>query len=157
MQDGYEMASHVMERIASDGSYQPIATFGPAAEGTTIHSLVDMNANSGVNRYRVTAIGQQGLKTLSNPATAELTGDPSGISVFPNPVKSELRVSITVSHAADARLTIVDGKGVVVHRQRRMANTGNAVIDASRWSAGVYRIILTDASGVVASETFIKE
>ena len=116
-----------------------------------------MNANSGVNRYRVTAIGQQGLKTLSNPATAELTGDPSGISVFPNPVKSELRVSITVSHAADARLTIVDGKGVVVHRQRRMANAGNAVIDASRWSAGVYRIILTDASGVVASETFIKE
>jgi PKD repeat protein len=155
--DGYEMSSHILERMTSDGSYQIISAFGPASEGTSNHSLVDADASTGVNKYRVTAIGQRGLKTLSNLATAELSGDPRGISVFPNPVKSELRVSITVSHAADARLTVVDAKGSVVHRQRRLTNAGTAVIDASRWPSGVYRLILTDSSGVVASETFIKE
>ncbi|MFN7280166.1 MAG: T9SS type A sorting domain-containing protein, partial [bacterium] len=95
--------------------------------------------------------------TLSNPATADLSDDLRGISVFPNPVKSNLRVSVSASHATDARLTVVDAKGSVVHRQRRLTNEGTALIDASRWSAGVYRVILTDASGVIATETFIKE
>jgi hypothetical protein len=143
--------------MTSDGSYRVISAFGPASEGISNHSVVDADASTGINKYRVTAIGQRGLKTLSNPATADLSDDLRGISVFPNPVKSNLRVSVSASHATDARLTVVDAKGSVVHRQRRLTNEGTALIDASRWSAGVYRVILTDASGVIATETFIKE
>ncbi|MCE2833535.1 MAG: GEVED domain-containing protein [Chitinophagaceae bacterium] len=157
VRDGYEMSSHVLERMTSDGSYRVISAFGPASEGISNHSVVDADASTGINKYRVTAIGQRGLKTLSNPATADLSDDLRGISVFPNPVKSNLRVSVSASHATDARLTVVDAKGSVVHRQRRLTNEGTALIDASRWSAGVYRVILTDASGVIATETFIKE
>lgn len=102
-------------------------------------------------------MGLSGLKTLSNPATAELQGDVRGISLFPNPVRSELRVSFTVRLSASARLSVVDGKGRVVHRQRKLGESNTEVIDASRWAAGVYRLVVTDDTGVVASESFIKE
>jgi PKD repeat protein len=157
VRDGYELTGQVLERILPDGRIQQISTFGPASEGISTYSLVDQDAHSGVNRYRVTALGQSGLKTQSNPATAELQADPRGISIFPNPVRSELRVSFTVSLSASARLSVMDGTGRVVHRQRRLAGSGTAVIDASRWAAGVYRVMVTDDSGAVASESFIKE
>jgi hypothetical protein len=54
-------------------------------------------------------------------------------------------------------LSVVDGKGRVVHRQRKLAESNTEVIDASRWAAGVYRVVVTDDTGVVASESFIKE
>jgi hypothetical protein len=155
--DGYEMTSHVLERMGSDGSYNVISTFGPAAEGNTNHSTIDQDANKGVNRYRVTAVGQRGLKTISNPATAELQGDPRGISIFPNPVKASFRVAVTVGLTDGARLTILDAKGAVVYRQRRSGNAGTMTIDASRWAAGIYRVVVTDSSGVIATETFIKD
>lgn len=157
VRDGYELRSHVLERVYQDGRIQQISTFGSAAEGVSTYTLVDQDALVGVNKYRVTAIGLSGLKTQSNLAMAELPGDPRGISIFPNPVRSELRVSFSVSLSASARLTVVDGKGRVVYRQRRLAESNTEVIDASRWAAGVYRVVLTDGSGVVASESFIKE
>ena len=157
VRDGYELTGQVLERILPDGRTQQISTFGPASEGISTYSLVDQDAQSGVNRYRVTALGLSGLKTQSNPATAELQGDPGGISIFPNPVRSELRVSFTVSLSASARISVVDARGRVVHRQRRLSESGTVVIDASRWAAGVYRVVVTDESGVVASESFIKE
>jgi len=155
--DGYEMTSHVLERMGSDGSYKVISTFGPAAEGNTNHSTIDQDANNGVNRYRVIVVGQRGLKTISNPATAELQGDPRGISIFPNPVKASFRVAVTVGLSDGAQLKILDAKGAVVYRQRRSGDAGTMTIDASRWASGVYQAVVTDASGVIATETFIKE
>jgi hypothetical protein len=157
VRDGYELTGHVLERLLPDGRAQQISTFGPASEGVSTYSLVDQDAQVGVNKYRVTAMGLSGLKTLSNPATAELQGDVRGISLFPNPVRSELRVSFTVSLSGSARLSVVDGKGRVVHRQRKLAESNTEMIDASRWAAGVYRLVVTDDTGVVASESFIKE
>ena len=157
VRDGYELTGHVLERLLPDGRAQQISTFGPASEGVSTYSLVDQDAQVGVNKYRVTAMGLSGLKTLSNPATAELQGDVRGISLFPNPVRSELRVSFTVRLSGSARLSVVDGKGRVVHRQRKLGESNTEMIDASRWAAGVYRLVVTDDTGVVASESFIKE
>jgi PKD repeat protein len=155
--DGYELTSHVLERMMPDGRYQMISNLGPAEDGTSTFSFVDNEANVGVNKYRITATGLSGIKTLSNPATAELQGGPRGISLFPNPVKSVLRVSFSVSPSSSSFLSVLDGKGRVLHRQRGQLESGTALIDAGRWPAGIYRVVLTDTTGVIASESFIKE
>lgn len=157
VRDGYELNAHVLERLEADGSRKVISTFGPAVDGERKYSWVDADAPKGLNRYLVTASGRSGLKTMSNPATADIPVDVRGISLFPNPVRNDLRVSVSVSLNQDTRLNILDAKGTVVHRQRRMTAGGNMLVDVRDWPAGVYRVVLSDATGILATESFIKE
>jgi hypothetical protein len=82
----------------------------------------------------------------------------SALTVSPNPVERDLRVSFTGSVASETELVIVDGTGYAVYRTRVPRDEmKNLRLDLSALRPGIYYLQIIDAEGQRVTTRVVKQ
>jgi hypothetical protein len=121
---------------------------------TNDYSFTDVITSNGVVYYRLKIVNNDGSFRYSS-VTAVRSGASNHLSVFPNPVTSQLSISHAKASAnAQVKILSIDGKTLMI--KKLIANTTQTAIDVSVLIAGTYFAVLTN--GVEkGSISFIKE
>ena len=119
---------------------------GTINSGSTVYYYIEATANSGktINRPMPAPAGYFDFKILNN-ATDIKDGINMKLSVFPNPASEITCIPVSVSHNTQATILLVDVLGQyasVVFEGELKIGENKYFIDASRYPAGVYNIIL---------------
>ncbi len=152
------IASYEVERSIDGTNFTAVAS--SKANAGNSYAVNDNNLpTSAVVYYRVKSVEIAGEAMYSAIAKLNNTGvAQSAISIYPNPVKEQL--NITISNASNAtyavKISTITGKQIL--NKAAVTTSSNKIsIDANAFSAGVYLVELTNANGVKLSEKFIKE
>ena len=130
-----------------------------AGKGTSMQThayrWVDHNPLSlPVSRYRLRQRDWDGKETVSNTVIVERASEavPAIVSVSPQPFTRDLRVELSTSTAADARLALVDmlGREVPGARVRASSDARFFTIETVSLPAGPYLLLLRTMDGVLS-------
>jgi hypothetical protein len=150
-----DYATFALQKL-ENGKYVTIDSL--QSNGSGSYSYIDTNPYTGDNTYRLeeNVLGQI---SYAGPVTISFNAQSAnnGFSVYPNPSKSTINVTIststTASHTYFAKTYNVIGQVV----DNRIVSTNTWAQDVSGYQNGVYVIRLTTASGdVVGTAKFIK-
>ena len=147
-------------------SFEPIATvptLAPSGMSNTPlnYAAKDMDFAS-KTYYRLQQIDIDGQSRLySNTVEINVNNDLNTIvSLFPNPAKDVLNVSITQPQGGKHKVEVYDAIGKLVSSHKMDLNGGNNVLtlDVSTLAKGTYIIMVKNAdNGTVANTRFVKE
>jgi hypothetical protein len=84
--------------------------------------------------YRLKQVDNDGNSRYSSVVTLNLQKDAAIMTVFPNPVKDQFRLTLPL-RIQEAVLTVYTNSGAVIHRQ---AVTNTQSINCAAWKSGVY-------------------
>jgi len=131
----------VVERSKDGRIYSPIGEVTAAGNSNTIrqYSLTDSKPFKGNNYYRLRIIDKDNQFRLSD--IQRLKNDAAiGITVFPNPVRDKLTISINADKASDGQLIITDMSGKAVYNRAVKLLDGNTIVpvELNAISAGSY-------------------
>ncbi|HAN38894.1 MAG TPA: hypothetical protein DCQ29_08325, partial [Chitinophagaceae bacterium] len=108
--------------------------------------------------YRVKATAADGSYKYS--AVAKLNGKASSIelSLYPNPVQSQLSVQLSQPVKGQLAARVVDSKGQVVYQQSGINLAGSNLLQLSvaHLPQGTYQLTLTNGSDFTATGSFVK-
>ena len=156
--DEANVASYDIQRSTDGISFTTIAI--KTAVGATSYSENDLGLPASISvYYRIKSVELAGeakysaIAKLNNAITTS-----NSMSIYPNPVKDQL--NITISNATNATYTLkvntITGKQIL-NKTANITNNGKINVDANSLPAGVYMVELTNANGVKLTEKFIKE
>jgi hypothetical protein len=90
--------------------------------------------------------------------TPDRDGNGAGLKLYPNPVRNDLQVSVSVSMTGPYMVQVVSGSGEPVWMRTGIASgTKRVEINTSNLVSGVYHLVLTDAQGGRTVRKFVKE
>jgi hypothetical protein len=90
--------------------------------------------------------------------TPDRDGNGAGLKLYPNPVRNDLQVSVSVSMTGPYTVQVVSGSGEPVWMRTDIASgTKRVEINTSGMVSGVYHLVLTDAQGGRTVKKFVKE
>ena len=78
------------------------------------------------------------------------------ISIFPNPVDDVLNIDLYGSLQKEHTVKVVDVHGKVQKSFIILSDTGTAEIDASDLSAGVYLMLIDNATSIITKKIIVK-
>jgi carboxypeptidase T len=122
--------------------------------------LIDHSINKGNNFYRIRAIDKNGRPTNSNIINVMNKQEPVSMIIFPNPVKNELKIRLSVADPGKVTLRVTDILGNTVYTGDVYADESNRefAINASEWPSRAYFIkVVNQSNQVTAVEKFIKQ
>jgi trimeric autotransporter adhesin len=128
------------------------------SNGSGSYNFTDVNAAAGTNTYRL-AQNVLGQITYAGPITIDFNSQAAnnGFSVYPNPSKSTINVTITTSTASSPTYLAQTYNILGQVMDKRSVSTNSWSQDVSGYRDGVYVIKLTTTSGdVVGTAKFIK-
>jgi len=146
-----------LQKLNTTNGYDSL--YSVQSDSTTNYSYVDQHPVIGNNVYRLKQSTITGTVTYSTPITVGYgTVTPStSISVYPNPSKSLINVSLTTSSTSSPVYTadIYNMSGSLVAHQS--VSSGKFTQDISSYKYGVYFIQLKDTNGYLVGQTkFVK-
>ena len=116
---------------------------------------MDNNAIAGTNYYRLTFVDKSGKTTHSK--VVEVVVKKQGLlSIFPNPAKNLLTVSVSNSANENAVVQVVDMLGKVVKQQNVLLVAGNNTVSLAidNLAKGSYFVVIKGSS--LQQKQFIK-
>ena len=139
------VARYEIERSIDGSSFGPIGNVTARGTGTTTtdYNYIDNNAanqSSDVLFYRLRIVDKDGAVKYSNIITINLKFFVS-VSVSPNPVKDEMKVSIVAPADGNVQWKLIDNAGRTVLMnsvQVRKGAMNNMSIDMSKMMSGAY-------------------
>jgi hypothetical protein len=146
-----------LEKAIVPGVFKPLADIAAnhSSAANQSYHYVDASFLNGTSYYRLKMVDVDGGYTYSNTiSVSALAGHL--MSIFPNPVKDELYISLQDAVAAATTLRIVDTKGTSVKALSLNAGITEASINTSVLPAGVYSIIF-DSGKSKETLQFIKQ
>ncbi len=133
---------------------------------TKKETSVDLTALQGYD-FSVTAdsasTGDRFLIVFSKAAAPvvvepDVSAGGSGLKLYPNPVRENLRVSVNVNVAGSYTVQVYNATGGQVWSQTGIAaGTRRVEVNTSSLNSGLYTLVLTDAKGGTIVEKFVKE
>ncbi len=113
---------YVIERSANGRDFNEVGTQAATGTGngaTLYYSWLDQQTLTGNNFYRVRSVGNNGETKVSEVVKVNMAGEPSSITVFPNPVKEDgmLSVSMVNEPKGTYQINLVNATGQVVLRR----------------------------------------
>lgn len=147
-------------------SFEPIATLPTLAPNGISNTPLNYQAKdldfASKTYYRLQQIDIDGKSRLySNTVEINVNNDLNTIvSLFPNPAKDVLNVSITQPQGGKHKVEVYDAIGKLVSSHKMDLNGGNNVLtlDVSTLAKGTYIIMVKNAdNGTVANTRFVKE
>jgi type IX secretion system substrate protein len=131
---------YIVERsTGKDGNYKAIAKVKAKREGKSLYYFTDNQVQDAATYYRVRVNGSSNKFSFTNTvAFKEVSA--TGVSVFPNPVKDVMNISISNKEAQTVKLSLVNVTGQVIYESTH-ANILNSTIQYHRPSTakpGVY-------------------
>jgi hypothetical protein len=137
-----DVVSYVIERAAQkDGYYQTIGSLPVNANGYYIFN--DPIVDGRTHYYRLKIVYTNSVE-YSN--VVSLQQAKSSISVYPNPAKDAVHISINTERPSDFRIEVVSANGQTLYKND-IKNTGSTVVRYNRnpsVPSGVYLIKITD-------------
>jgi len=154
-----QVVQYQVERSTDGRSYKAVGSVASQQSNQTVsYSYTDNQAISTVVYYRVKAMAADGSYKYS--AVAKLNGKASSIelSLYPNPVQSQLQVQLSQPVKGQLTARIVDSKGQVVYQQSSINVAGSNLLQLSvaHLPQGTYQLTLTNGSDFTATGSFVK-
>ena len=142
----------IVERSTDGVQYQSMATLaGKGNSSNTSYYTYTDNAIAGKLYYRLKQVDADGRFTYSTVVAVSLQNEAKQISVYPNPVRDQFRLSMPQA-VNEGVLCIYDSKGTIVLKQK-VAN--GQYINSSQLAGGVY-FVNVEAKGAVYKTTIVK-
>lgn len=142
----------IVERSTDGVQYQSMATLaGKGNSSNTSYYTYTDNAIAGKFYYRLKQVDADGRFTYSTVVAVSLQNEAKQISVYPNPVKDQFRLSIPQA-VNEGMLCIYDSKGTIVLKQKVV---NGQYINSSQLASGVY-FVNVEAKGAVYKTTIVK-
>jgi len=120
---------------------------------TSNYTAYDNNLSGGVNYYRIKEVDVNGAVTYSKIVALIGGGNSAVVTIFPNPVSSQLFIA-TPTGTKIINAVIIDAIGREVLRTN---NINNSIIDAGNLAPGFYTIKMTTAKNEIVNKSFIKK
>ncbi|MFN4007986.1 MAG: T9SS type A sorting domain-containing protein, partial [Chitinophagaceae bacterium] len=154
-----QVVSYTVERSTDGRNYKAVGSVASQQSNQAVsYSYTDNQAITTVVYYRVQAIAADGSYKYS--AVAKLNGKASSIelSLYPNPVQSQLSVQLSQPVKGQLAARVVDSKGQVVYRQSGINLAGSNLLQLSvaHLPQGTYQLTLTNGSDFTATGSFVK-
>jgi hypothetical protein len=138
----------MVERSATGGG--DFVALGPVevqAAGGGGYLFRDVSPLTGTNFYRLHVLRNGGNATYSNVVALSSDGSAVAITVFPNPVTTELNVGIEGQRAGSYRLSLYTTTGQCVYTGEQTLQTGSVVIRrTTNMVPGIY-LLRVDGQG----------
>jgi hypothetical protein len=109
--------------------------------------------------YRIASVDKDGKTTYSNTAAVKLSSYNTRFTVYPNPVKQQLNLTLNTTATGgkySVRINTVAGKQVYYNANTTTLGS-KLTVDAGSLVSGVYVVEITDATGNKLMDKFIKE
>ncbi len=143
----------VVERSVNGNNFNSIGTVSAAGNNSGVlnYSFTDldvMNQQSLIIYYRLKMVDQNGEFKYSNIISVTLADITGAISIAPNPVASEARVTVTAPEDGRVHYKVVDNSGRTVLQNTvsvRKGITNTLYIDMRNLSSGMYFLNVTGA------------
>jgi hypothetical protein len=144
-----QVVSYTVERSTDGRNYKAVGSVASQQSNQAVsYSYTDNQAITTVVYYRVQAIAADGSYKYS--AVAKLNGKASSIelSLYPNPVQSQLSVQLSQPVKGQLAARVVDSKGQVVYQQSGINLAGSNLLQLSvaHLPQGTYQLTLTNGS-----------
>lgn len=154
-------SSHFSIERSSDGvNFAEIAKVNAAGNSgnARLYSYTDAAPLDGINYYRLNMVDLDHTSKYSEIKSVKNTVTSFALSVYPNPVSSLMKISLTAEKAELSTITITNIAGQVVYNSQVKIEKGNNVIpvNVNTFASGNYvlKIQLADTNIV---EKFTKE
>ena len=112
-------------------------------QGSDVYSALHVYAPTGVNYYRVKALGNDGSISYSPVQKISLWGDIRGLNAYPNPAKDILKLTLPqgmVNKPVEISILTIDGKLII--SQKSAYAEREEVFDVSGFANGKYIVRL---------------
>jgi hypothetical protein len=136
--------------FSKDGSSFNGFTSVPANNNlTAVYNAVHSSPAAGINYYRLKIVDKNGIITYSIVRKVNL-GKISSVSVYPNPVREEVNITLTaaiVNKAATISILSIDGK--LVSAKQLVAASQTETINVSKLASGKYIVRIVTNNEVI--------
>jgi hypothetical protein len=154
LQDG-DVVEYIVERSAASNS--PYTAIGKVTArpggGRNMYAFTDENPLGGMNYYRLRMVTKSNKEKYTNIVGVR-TSVVSSISLYPNPVSTQLNINIAGRQKDTYKLSLMNAAGQVVHEQI-VQNVQQATVPYVRKSnvtSGIYMLHITTLN---SQETFV--
>ena len=119
----------VVERSTNGEDYVSIGQVAASGNSSTIlnYTFTDMHPSKGNNYYRLRTFDKDNSSKISYIRRVRNEGLAS-VSLYPNPVKDRLSVSIDADVSSDGHLSITDVSGKTVYTRSLKIQKGNTIL-----------------------------
>ncbi len=150
----------ILEKSNTDNSFIPIAIIASKKLSTSNnYSYIDEAPLQNVQYYRLKMMDNDGSFKYSS--VVKLTNPDlqlGGISIYPNPVKTNLKITLSKPLTNSYTIRITTITGVLVYSKNNVTLNGNTLtLETNNFTNGVYVIELTDEKSNVLKGKFVKE
>ncbi len=117
--EGFRNGQFTVEKSLDGNHFEPVAEeeYYNGESGIQAYTSSDPNPEEGEWLYRLKGIGNNGSTTYSESKMVRIDM-PDDYTLFPNPTKDRIQVSLKSSAGEPALLQIVNGQGVIVQERR---------------------------------------
>ncbi len=148
-------AMFIVERSGmAGGDFVALGQVDVAADGGG-YVFRDARPLAGTNFYRLRIVGNGGNATYSNVVALSFGGSSLSITVFPNPVTTELNVAIDGSLTSRYRFSLFTATGQLVYSGEQSLQTGSVVIHrTTNMVPGLYMLRVDDSQAAGSGRVF---
>ncbi len=155
-----DIFEYIVEKsFTKDGDFKPVAKVSAKKQERSLYYYTDNQAQNGAAFYRVRINRNSNKFTYTNVVAFKNTTT-TGISVYPNPVKDVMNVSVSNKEAQTLKLSVVNVTGQVIYEAVHQ-NVLNTTLKYRRPSAakpGVYVLKINNLStGEISSHKVMFE
>jgi len=144
---------YYVQRSTDQNAWTTIATENGKHNTTANndYSVMDQQPLKGMNYYRIKRVNQHGIEAFSSIKPFKMTfAEGNGISIYPNPVSTELTIQVAGELDQDATIEIVNLNGKVMMTQTVKKGAISATpVSVSNLDGGVYVARIRYANGEV--------
>jgi hypothetical protein len=153
------ISSYAVERSENGRDFYVIGTTPSKGNSTSevAYSFMDTRPVDGTAYYRVKSIEQSGQGKYTNVVKVNSGKTLSMLSVYPNPVRSQLNINISNNATfGKATYAISNIQGKIIQQSYIQGINGIHQLDVSALAPGMYFITLTNLNGERLMEKFIR-
>lgn len=154
---------YILQRSIDGKNYLPVSIINNTSNSTGANSYTVTDDVSGQNSsifyYRIKQYDQDGSFYFSKSIAIKNNSGVIDVILYPNPVKDNLLLSINSANVDHGTIGIFNLIGVKLTTQSVALSKGNNIITVSgidKLTAGMYQLLITNASGKNVSRQFIK-
>jgi hypothetical protein len=142
-------AHFIVERNNDGRNFVPVGQVAATGNTSSIHSysFTDNTPIKGISYYRLKLVDQDGKFSFSNIVAVSADRSATSFIVYPNPVKDEATLAVTVTEKQDAVYSLFDLSGRKLGSKPVLLNEGVNIINVpvAHLPAGNYIIQLSGA------------
>ncbi|HMI78524.1 MAG TPA: T9SS type A sorting domain-containing protein, partial [Ferruginibacter sp.] len=150
-----------IERSTDNASYIKVGTVSDAVRLNEQQSFDFTDNISGINNeiiyYRLKIIGKAGEIQYSNVLIIRRAPNKSIVTIMPNPASNYVTINIAVDKNTRAGISIIDkvGKKILAQNENLIKGTNNLTLDLSKYSEGVYAIVIETTDEKIVKQLII--